>query len=185
MIAVTRDELLRLAAGFDDARAFWKLHPDAVDLDIHHLNLRACASVLISKQTRAGEFVSCRRNHELPSRCCGHDLAAIATRRWDNGHRLRFLQLVLDCIPAASAAESAFWPWPRTPRGTWRRSFASATNRLRQRRRSFCRRCCPRRFSRHCGSSSTPPPASMRSVIFFIQSEPSRQGVHWPQDSWA
>src|SRR5207247_1805829 len=31
------------------------------------------------------------------------------------------------------------------------------------------------------GSSTTPPPRNMRSVIFCIQSEPSRQGVHWPQ----
>jgi hypothetical protein len=28
-------------------------------------------------------------------------------------------------------------------------------------------------------------PATMRSVIFFIHSDPSRQGVHCPQDSWA
>ena len=35
------------------------------------------------------------------------------------------------------------------------------------------------------GSSTTPPPRNMRSVIFFIQSEPSRQGVHWPQLSCA
>ncbi len=28
-------------------------------------------------------------------------------------------------------------------------------------------------------------PATRRSVIFFIQVEPSRQGVHWPQLSWA
>ena len=28
-------------------------------------------------------------------------------------------------------------------------------------------------------------PATMRSLIFFIHREPSRQGVHWPQDSWA
>ena len=33
--------------------------------------------------------------------------------------------------------------------------------------------------------ASTPPPSNIRSVIFFIQSEPSRQGVHWPQLSWA
>ena len=26
-------------------------------------------------------------------------------------------------------------------------------------------------------------PATMRSLIFFIHREPSRQGVHWPQDS--
>src|SRR6266699_2755696 len=30
------------------------------------------------------------------------------------------------------------------------------------------------------GYSVTPPPSNMRSVIFFIQSEPSRQGVHLP-----
>src|SRR6059058_2385166 len=35
------------------------------------------------------------------------------------------------------------------------------------------------------GSSTTPPPRSMRSVIFCIQSEPSRHGVHWPQLSCA
>src|SRR5882724_3504100 len=35
------------------------------------------------------------------------------------------------------------------------------------------------------GSSVTPPPNNIRSVIFFIQSEPSRQGVHWPHDSCA
>src|SRR6266516_3116876 len=34
------------------------------------------------------------------------------------------------------------------------------------------------------GSSVTPPPRSIRSVIFCIQSEPSRHGVHWPQLSW-
>src|SRR4029077_848429 len=35
------------------------------------------------------------------------------------------------------------------------------------------------------GSPVTPPPNNMRPVIFFIQSDPSRQGVHWPQLSWA
>ena len=40
-------------------------------------------------------------------------------------------------------------------------------------------------FTSVFGSSTTPPPSSIRSVIFFIQSEPSRQGVHWPQDSCA
>src|SRR5438552_17295468 len=35
------------------------------------------------------------------------------------------------------------------------------------------------------GSCTTPPPSNMRSVIFFIQSEPSRHGVHCPQDSCA
>src|SRR5438046_5051897 len=35
------------------------------------------------------------------------------------------------------------------------------------------------------GSSTTPPPPNIRSVIFFIHSEPSRQGVHWPQLSCA
>src|SRR6516225_9002216 len=35
------------------------------------------------------------------------------------------------------------------------------------------------------GSSVTPPPFNIRSVIFFIQSEPSRHGVHWPHDSCA
>ena len=28
-------------------------------------------------------------------------------------------------------------------------------------------------------------PSRMRSRIFRIQALPSRQGVHWPQDSWA
>src|ERR1051326_6677522 len=36
-----------------------------------------------------------------------------------------------------------------------------------------------------CASSVTPPPFNMRSVIFFIQSDPSRHGVHWPHDSCA
>src|ERR1700761_2570793 len=40
-------------------------------------------------------------------------------------------------------------------------------------------------FFRTEGSRATPPPASRRSVTFFIQSEPSRHGVHWPHDSWA
>src|SRR5207248_6790141 len=35
------------------------------------------------------------------------------------------------------------------------------------------------------GSCMTPPPSNIRSVIFFIQSAPSRQGVHCPHDSWA
>src|SRR5438045_2333990 len=35
------------------------------------------------------------------------------------------------------------------------------------------------------GSCTTPPPSSILSVIFCIDSEPSRQGVHWPHDSWA
>jgi hypothetical protein len=34
-------------------------------------------------------------------------------------------------------------------------------------------------------SSGRAWPWTMRPVIFFIQSEPSRQGVHWPQLSWA
>src|SRR5262245_472202 len=34
-------------------------------------------------------------------------------------------------------------------------------------------------------SCSTPPPWSIRSVIFFIQRDPSRHGVHWPQLSCA
>src|SRR5205823_861630 len=38
---------------------------------------------------------------------------------------------------------------------------------------------------RVAGSCITPPPSSIRSVIFFIQRAPSRQGVHCPHDSWA
>src|SRR5207249_9111928 len=38
---------------------------------------------------------------------------------------------------------------------------------------------------RFAGSCITPPPSSIRSVIFFIQSAPSRQGVHCPHDSCA
>ena len=38
MIAITRDELSRLRARLDDARAFRELHPDAVDLDVDHLD---------------------------------------------------------------------------------------------------------------------------------------------------
>src|SRR5207237_3774391 len=38
---------------------------------------------------------------------------------------------------------------------------------------------------RVAGSCITPPPSNIRSVIFFIQSAPSRQGVHCPHDSWA
>ena len=34
-------------------------------------------------------------------------------------------------------------------------------------------------------SSARASPWTIRAVIFFIQSEPSRQGVHWPQLSWA
>jgi protein O-mannosyl-transferase len=34
-------------------------------------------------------------------------------------------------------------------------------------------------------SLARPPPSRMRSRILCIQAEPSRQGVHWPQDSWA
>ena len=33
-------------------------------------------------------------------------------------------------------------------------------------------------------SSGRPSPATMRSMIRCIQPIPSRQGVHWPQDSW-
>jgi hypothetical protein len=34
-------------------------------------------------------------------------------------------------------------------------------------------------------SAGTPLPAAMRSVIFASTGTPSRQGVHWPQLSWA
>src|SRR4030095_10947547 len=38
MIAIMRNELLGLPAGFNDASTFGKLQPDAVDLDVEHLN---------------------------------------------------------------------------------------------------------------------------------------------------
>ena len=34
-------------------------------------------------------------------------------------------------------------------------------------------------------SSSRPPPALIRLKVLYIQVVPSRQGVHWPQLSWA
>ena len=39
--------------------------------------------------------------------------------------------------------------------------------------------------SRLSMSPFTPLPATMRLMMSFIQALPSRQGVHWPQDSWA
>jgi hypothetical protein len=44
MVAVARDEFLRLRASFDQASALGELHPDAVDLDIDHLNLAGSCS---------------------------------------------------------------------------------------------------------------------------------------------
>ena len=38
--------------------------------------------------------------------------------------------------------------------------------------------------SRSSGSPSRPSPCSIRSSTSSIQFVPSRQGVHWPQDSW-
>src|ERR1700722_16901435 len=37
---------------------------------------------------------------------------------------------------------------------------------------------------RSAPSSGLASPCTMRAVIFFIQREPSRHGVHWPQLSW-
>ena len=112
--------------------------------------------------------------------------AGIVRERHGFDHRRRRRRSVRRaCIPAASAAASASRLWLRIRRGICRRSFASARRRLRRRRRWCGRRCCRRRSRASSDLRPTPPPSSMRSVIFFIQSEPSRQGVHWPQLSWA
>ena len=76
-------------------------------------------------------------------------------------------------------------PWPRSRRGTWSGSRASATPRRRRARRSCCRRCRARSTRAARGRRPCLCLRATRRATFSSQPVPSRHGVHWPHDSCA
>ena len=166
----------RLRARLDDARAFRELHPDAVDLDIDHLDF--------NRRNGGHENLWCSSASFSRGRCAEPSFRGRCRAAPASSERSRSRSVPPACIPAASAAAAVC------------ERCASNSS------RNFCNEALRRPgagfaegadrlagdvvgdvFSMSRDRSPSPPPASMRSVIFFIHSEPSRHGVHWPHDS--
>src|SRR5580700_12011984 len=164
VIAVTRNKNAGLRAGLDHPRAFRKLMPHAIDLDVEHWHVDwlivhqiiplAPAFSQPGSRVSGTVGISCSSNsREVYSGGNGGGTGLVARAANSSGNF--FTKLWVGHAHASPKAQMV------------RPAILSAT------------------VVRVLGSCTTPPPSNMRSVIFFIHNEPSRQGVHWPHDSCA
>src|SRR5438132_2645962 len=216
MLTVTWNIHADLRARFNHSRAFRKLMPDAIDLDVNewkvlshflcfyeipHLALR----VLLSPRER----IEVRASGALSGSCSSskrieHD--------YEQEHEEKNPHQIVPAAPAFSQPGSCasgtveIFPLAISSSGVYSGGNGGGADFVARAAKSSgnfstklsvgqaqaspkAQMVRPAMLSatvfRVAGSCITPPPSSIRSVIFFIQRAPSRQGVHCPHDSWA